>query len=150
MPVSISKPVNLEVGAGKATSLEVDGLNRTAGLDINGVCPRTAGYLYAQKTQTPNRGYHLQGHDRVEAAEGQQREEGPRTAPLPAEMEAMMSKMELVGVGVGLGIGLAITTTADEQVNPMTGHMRSYSATNSLKERMVGLGMGLRKRGECC
>ncbi|KAK1776679.1 hypothetical protein QBC45DRAFT_332425 [Copromyces sp. CBS 386.78] len=132
LPASISKPVNLEVGENysdrKPTSLALDGVNRTAGSETNGD--------------------RAQGYARAGGGGGQR--EGPRTAPLPAEMEVIMSKLEPVGAGVGLGIGLAVTN-ADEG-NPIAGHKRSCSAT-SLRGRMgmgLGLGLGLKKRGEYC
>ncbi|KAK3347781.1 hypothetical protein B0H65DRAFT_155584 [Neurospora tetraspora] len=132
LPASISKPVNLEVGENSSTNIKkpttvLDGTNRAG----------------SEKTNA------IDGH----LLQGRLGGQGPRTAPLPAEMEVMMSRLESVGVGVGLGIGLdGVILSVDDEVNPIAGqHKRSGSAT-SLRGRMgLGLGLGLKKRGgECC
>ncbi|EGO55293.1 hypothetical protein NEUTE1DRAFT_102725 [Neurospora tetrasperma FGSC 2508] len=126
LPASISKPVNLEVGVNdiatrEPTNLAADGITNCA---LSSETKAIDGYL-----------------------QGRLGGQGPRTAPLPAEMEVMMSRLESVGVGVGLGIGLAVTRDTDEGKS-VSGHKRSCSA-NMLQGRM-GIGLsGLRKRGEC-
>lgn len=126
LPTSISKPVNLEVGMNdiatrKPTNLAVDSTTNSASSETNASNSHLQGRLGGQ---------------------------GPRTAPLPAEMEVMMSRLESVGVGVGLGIGLTVTRDTDEGKS-VTGHKRSCSA-NMLQGRM-GIGLsGLRKKGEGC
>ncbi|KAK3496283.1 hypothetical protein B0T13DRAFT_399773 [Neurospora crassa] len=127
LPASISKPVNLEVGVNnistrKPTNLAVDGTTNCA---------------LSSETKA------IDGHLQERRLGGQ----GPRTAPLPAEIEVMMSRLESVGVGVGLGIGLGVVTRDTDEGKSVSGHKRSCSATMLQGKMGIGLG-GLRKKGE--
>lgn len=106
LPASISKPVNLEVGVNAST-------RNTTNLAIDGSITNCA---LSSETKAID-GHRLQGR----MLGGQ----GPRTAPLPAEMEVMMSRLESVGVGVGLGIGLGVTRDTDEG-KLVSGHKICY------------------------
>ncbi|ESA41884.1 uncharacterized protein NCU09712 [Neurospora crassa OR74A] len=125
LPASISKPVNLEVGVNastrKPTNLAVDEITNCTSSETKAI----------------------EGHLQERRLGGQ----GPRTAPLPAEMEAMMSRLESVGVGVGLGIGLGVVTRDTDEGKFVSGHKRSCSATMLQRRMGIGLG-GLRKKSE--